>query len=94
MRGIPIGALSLLPMRGNERFSKSSPSGDETAGNRYFLLDGQQRANAISMGYKAFPAGGNSDSILWIDLLPDGNERKRSNREFFFRVTTPARPWG
>lgn len=98
LRDIPIGAFSLLPMRGNERYLKTPGTGETSAeGERYFLLDGQQRASAIAMGYKALPAtSGNGEAapILWIDLFPSGEERERSNRKFFFRVTTPARPWG
>ncbi len=98
LRGIPIGAFSLLPMRGNERYSKTlGTDGTSTEGERYFLLDGQQRASAIAMGYKALPATSGKEAeapILWIDILPSDEERKRSNRKFFFRVTTPARPWG
>ena len=91
MRGIPIGAFSLLPKRGNEQFAKSD---GESAGG-YFLLDGQQRANAIALGYKQFSSGGGeNDPILWFDILPDEGVKKRSNRKFFFYVTTPARPWG
>ena len=97
MRDIPIGAFSLLPMRGNERFSKTCASGGETAPDRYFLLDGQQRANAIALGFQPFPAdAGKSDdaSILWIDLKPADALAARSSRKHFFYVTTPARPWG
>ena len=91
MRGIPIGAFSLLPKRGNEQYAKSDGASD----GGYFLLDGQQRANAIALGYKQFPAGDNeNDSILWLDIIPDESVKKRSNRKFFFYVTTPARPWG
>ncbi len=92
MRGIPIGAFSLLSKRGNEQYAKS---GDVPDNDGYFLLDGQQRANAIALGYKQFPSGSSeNDSILWFDILPDESVKKRSNRRFFFYVTTPARPWG
>ena len=92
MRGIPIGAFSLLPKRGNGKYSKS---GEVSCDDGYFLLDGQQRANAIALGYKQFTSGTDeNDSILWFDVLPDESEKKRSNRKFFFYVTTPARPWG
>ena len=92
MRGIPIGAFSLLPKRGNEQYAKSV---DAFCDDGYFLLDGQQRANAIALGYKQFPSGdGRNDSILWFDILSDEGVKKRSNRKFFFYVTTPARPWG
>lgn len=98
LRGIPTGAFSLLPMRGNERYSKiQGTSGAPAEEDRYFLLDGQQRASAIAMGYKSLTATsdkGEETPILWIDIFPSNEERERSNRKFFFRVTTPARPWG
>lgn len=97
MRNIPIGAFSLLPMKGNEQYSKAK-DGEVTTGaeNRYFLLDGQQRANAIALAFQTFPCGEQekTSSILWMDLCPDETLTKRSNRKFFFYVTTPARPWG
>ena len=83
LRGIPIGYLSVL-----------SVSED-----KYDLLDGQQRCNAISMGYSDFNI--ESKAILWIDLgmnsaetEQDDNKIKHSNRRFFFRVSTQAHPWG
>ena len=92
LRGIPIGAFSLLSKRGNEQYATS---GDAPGNDGYFLLDGQQRANAIALGYKLFPSrSSENDSILWFDLSPDEGVKKRSNRKFFFYVTTPARPWG
>lgn len=87
LRGIPIGAISLIPIEGAERYSqKATKEG-------YFILDGQQRCNAITLGFREFN-GGDKNPILWIDLLPSGEIQKRSNRKFFFYVTTPARPWG
>ncbi len=84
LRGIPIGSLSIRPVE-NEKC--------------WQLLDGQQRSNAIALGYMDFNK--QSNSILWIDLgmnsaateQNDGNI-KQSNRKFFFRVTTQAHPWG
>ena len=84
LRGIPIGSLSIRPVE-NEKC--------------WQLLDGQQRSNAISLGYEDFNEKNNS--ILWTDLgmssadieQNDGNT-KRSSRRFFFRVTTQAHPWG
>lgn len=83
LRGIPIGYLSVLP----------------DSEKKYALLDGQQRCNAISMGYSDFNS--ESKAILWIDLgmnsaetEQDDNKIKHSNRRFFFRVSTQAHPWG
>jgi len=65
--------------------------------NGYELLDGQQRANTIAMGFRAMPSDDADDLVkrkplLWIDLnpvLPEGSRCK-----FVFRVTTPGQPWG
>lgn len=66
------------------------------------LLDGQQRSNAIALGYfDPFPAEesdmpvGTIGSILWLDLFPDQEAFKSgSTRHYLFRVTTSAHPWG
>ena len=83
LRGIPIGYLTV---RTNSE-------------NKYDLFDGQQRCNAISMGYSNFNI--ESNSILWFDLGMSSAETeqedekiKHSNRRFFFRVTSQAHPWG
>lgn len=92
MRGIPIGALSLLPKNGNSKYGRGDEDEEEDYGESYWLVDGQQRANAIALGYKPFPTSDNNENILWLDLLPDRS--KRTRRQFFFYLTTPGRPWG
>ncbi|MBP5538494.1 MAG: DUF262 domain-containing protein [Bacteroidales bacterium] len=90
LRKIPIGSISL----------RQSLSREAT----WELFDGQQRVNAINMGFQKFLPSGKFDQrqpILWLDLAPsaqateheDGKIRK-SERKFFFRVTTAAHPWG
>lgn len=77
-RGFPIGALSV-------RHNKNSP-------HVYELLDGQQRATAITLGFEDFPClDSKFDSILWIDL-----EACRGNggQPYRFFVTTASQPWG
>lgn len=92
LRGIPIGAFSLLPKHGNEQYSKKGGTADDGG---FFLLDGQQRANAITLGFRKFPQDDEKPApILWVDLLPSEDIKKQSNRKYFFYVTTPARPWG
>ena len=91
LRGIPIGALSLIPKEGAERYSQMATEDQRSKG--YFILDGQQRCNAITLGFREFN-GADKNPILWIDLFPSEEIQKRSNRRFFFYVTTPARPWG
>jgi len=76
-RGFPIGALSVRCKEGNVH--------------EFDLLDGQQRATAISLGFDFLPSLKNHkyDSILWIDLVrADGEEQYR------FFVTTTSQPWG
>jgi len=58
-------------------------------GSTWEIFDGQQRATAIAMGYSAWPPKENNP-ILWIDL----NQTETAGRQFVFRVTTAAHPWG
>lgn len=74
-RGFPIGSFILY--RPNKETDKLE------------LMDGQQRYNAISLG---FTEEEDPKSIVWIDLNPTMWEH--STREFLFRVTTKAHPWG
>lgn len=74
LRGIPIGAISLRP----------------TNDGCWEIFDGQQRSNAVAMGYAKWQSLTKDDSILWIDLNPE----KLKERKFVLRVTTPAHPWG
>ena len=79
-RNIPIGALSI-----RKRVE------DLTA---YDLLDGQQRATAIALGYDSFPdCSRKYESILWIDLGTIEIEDVKEIRYDFF-VTTASQPWG
>ena len=94
MRNLPIGTLSVRPIKNGTEFS------------RLDLLDGQQRTNAIALGYRPFPNEKSlkekkEESILWIDLENDCAEleqndgrKKRTERKFFFFVTTRSQPWG
>jgi hypothetical protein len=94
MRNIPVGAMVLSPisseMRGQLRESAATTSG-------YFLLDGQQRANAIATAYRPFipqeihSAKGHAP-ILWLDLAP--HDKADSRCAFSFYLTTTAHPWG
>lgn len=74
-RDIPIGALSV---RKREKDCRA-----------FDLLDGQQRATAIALGYSAFPDEScRYESILWIDL------DKAKDGHYDFYVTTASQPWG
>ena len=88
LRGYPIGSFLL-----------SRQVDDHLKMMKLFLLDGQQRATSIFMGYNNPWVGKNhsqpwelkSIPILWVDLNP---LRKMNNHKFVIRVVTQAHPWG
>ena len=94
LRGFPIGAVVLT--KWSDKLKKTDEAIDRHI--THHLLDGQQRCNAIAMGFSdPFGNGGPPDekkveSILWLDLNPtlEGN----STRHFLVRATTTAHPWG
>jgi hypothetical protein len=85
LRGFPIGSFLL------------SRSEDE----KLFLLDGQQRATSIAIGFynpwnKKLDEKNNFWSlknipILWIDIAPS---EKTNTQKFVIRVITQSHPWG
>ena len=92
MRKIPVGVFCLSDVSDDMRkqLKEEIPPNVERC---YFLLDGQQRANAITLGYHSFTYGTEEDlkPILWIDLLPTFKDPRC---KFEFYVTTVAHPWG
>lgn len=84
-RGIPIGAFVICKCIQGQKIDSSQEK------TKFHLLDGQQRVNAIQLAFDRAidnPKG----AMLWLDLKPD--LLKTSTRNFLFRVTTPAHPWG
>lgn len=83
LRQFPIGSFTL------------SVSTD-TDSSSYSLLDGQQRWNAISLGYTPLLGDiSSARSILWFDLKPEDLQSfKSTTRKYMIRVTTKAHPWG
>ncbi len=77
LRGFPIGSFMLSDIVNEEGFGK------------YYLMDGQQRYNAISIGFNTVKA---ARAVLWIDLLPPSS--KNSTRTFWIKATTTPHPWG
>ena len=77
LRGFPIGSFMLSDIVNNEGTGK------------FYLMDGQQRYNAISIGFNTVPDAG---AVLWIDLLPPS--LNNSTRKFWVKVTTTPHPWG
>ena len=80
LRQFPIGAFTL---------SHLHTEGTDI----YNLIDGQQRWNAMALGYGTLS---HEDCILWFDLKPDdkvwGNSK--TTRKYIIRATTKAHPWG
>lgn len=77
LRGFPIGSFMLSDIVTNEGSEK------------YYLMDGQQRYNAISIGFNTVK---DARAVLWIDLLP--SVRQNTTRKFWIKVTTIPHPWG
>ena len=73
LRGFPIGSFIL----------------SEATDGKYFLLDGQQRFNAIATGYGTVPG---DRAMLWLDIRPESFNN--SSRTFWVKSTTIAHPWG
>lgn len=95
LRGFPIGAVVLSV----KIFGQTKADEESNRGISHHLLDGQQRCDAIALGYKdPFRALrdqteiASDTSILWLDLDPARDEW--STREFVIRLTTPSHPWG
>ena len=96
MRGFPIGAIILAPrLEGlKDRDSAIVKQAEMSSVGRWHLLDGQQRCNAIAWGFvNPWESGDTFDQILWIDLAPE-HPKPQQSREYLFRVTTRAHPWG
>lgn len=93
-RGFPIGSLvACAHIEDQERDQAAS-------GITHHLLDGQQRSHAIAMGFERPRFSNSADdeakqatAILWLDL---GSPpfAQGSTREFLFRLTKRAHPWG
>ena len=77
LRGFPIGSFLL------------SDISDDNKNAKYYLMDGQQRYNAISIGYNTVPE---ARSVLWIDLDPPKNVQ--TTRKYWIKATTIPHPWG
>ena len=85
LRGFPIGSF-LMSKDSNEKL---------------FILDGQQRATSIALGYynpwqkkyenKKLWSIKNNLPVLWIDLLP---KDKTTAQKFLIKIVTRSHPWG
>ena len=77
LRGFPIGSFML------------SDIVEQGQKGKYYLMDGQQRYNAISIGFNTVK---DARAVLWIDLVPPSV--KNSTRMFWIKATTIPQPWG
>lgn len=76
LRGYPVGAFVLTPK----------------ADKSFEMLDGQQRATAICLGFGKDTFRNSQDNIkVFIDL---DRPKKDDNRKYIFRVITKSHPWG
>ncbi len=91
LRGIPLGTFSIVRIGSNENLRNQLKDDKPLAEceNVYLLLDGQQRANAIALGYDSEES--DPKRMLWIDLAP---LTIKTSRKYHFYVTTQAQPWG
>lgn len=94
LRGFPIGSMMISSI-------DPEPTADAGEGKHFWLLDGQQRATSIALGfYNPWKPQGHDPSmwspksipILWVDLLGEqlGNDQKM----FFPNLVTQSHPWG
>lgn len=95
LRGFPIGAIMLAPYRsekGAKRFPNQSVETTQGQKYHYHLLDGQQRCNAIALGWVDLWCSKETSPVsLWLDLEPPD---KNDERDFVFRVVTTSHRWG
>ncbi|MGC7559480.1 DUF262 domain-containing protein [Pasteurella sp. PK-2025] len=75
---------------------QSENTKSENNGDIYLhLIDGQQRVNAITLGFYLPDLDNAEDtsSILWLDLEPK-NPDTNTTKEYMFKLTTSAHKWG
>lgn len=83
LREFPIGSMLVLK--------------DEN--NKYDILDGQQRSNAIITGFNTKEILNPSpearpNSILWLDLGFSAGDNEVESRKYGIRLTNTSHPWG
>ena len=96
LRGFPIGALVVCKHLGHIQGNKEIPDKEEGVPlfepTTHHLLDGQQRCNAISLGFIDPFTRDTPCQVLWLDLA--GKPKAWSTRSYWVHMTTTAHPWG
>jgi hypothetical protein len=97
LRRFPIGSFVIAPPNDslkNQDF-KLKPDAGNLPNPTHLLLDGQQRATGIALGFydiwQGNEAGQLAQSALWLDLMAPPQSREA---EYIFRALTRSHPWG
>lgn len=90
LRGFPIGSFIICPHLQTQNNVKAKYGKCENP--THHLLDGQQRSNAITLGFVDPFIKENVYEAIWLDINPQISDS--STRSFLFRVTTESHPWG
>jgi hypothetical protein len=98
LRGFPVGSLVVCPkFEGQAHHSGRHGAGWPEELVTHYLLDGQQRCNAVALAFldaiRPRDNGEEPAATLWIDLNP-APLPPASTRRFCLRVLTTAHPWG
>lgn len=92
MRGIPIPSLVL--QRVSRASEETAKTGKNVSIGDYWLVDGQQRATAMRIGFEKITTVHIGEerikARLWLDLAWE----KEHDRRFGFSLCSMARPWG
>lgn len=95
IQGFPVGSFLLSPYDANLGTQRFKHATKDTLHPTHMLLDGQQRATGIALGFLNPWRNTSPDeevkSVLWVDLAvpPKGRDV-----DFVFRVITRSHPWG
>ncbi|WP_312283447.1 DUF262 domain-containing protein [Candidatus Igneacidithiobacillus taiwanensis] len=105
--GFPLGSLMLQKQKDSDPKTARKDGADSSVSlnrskirpgeeEQFFLLDGQQRATSIALGFKdvwSVPQAVTDDGwrTLWVDI---GKVDLGDDRSFLFRVTSKSHPWG
>lgn len=95
VRGFPIGSFLIAPLDPGRTIQDYALVGSSPSALPYthHLLDGQQRATALALGFlNPWRQPASSDrAVLWVDLTPPP---ANDDRDYVFRVLTRSHPWG
>ena len=106
LRGFPVGAFLFSPFddEANKKYGQRKFKLDQVTSNiqkpdkqsTHYLLDGQQRATTIALGFHdiwetEYLESRKDGPVLWIDLADEPTE---DGCEYLLRLITRSHPWG